>query len=286
MRKESFKIYQKRIGCFSLNVARDLYGETVPLEAEFFNSHDHVPFAERQKYPLKKISEGEVWGEKWSSAWFKLSGKIPEAWPGKKVVARINISGEGLIFSDDGVPLQGITAHSVFITTFAREIYPVCEQAKGGETFELWCEGAANDLFGIRKSDRPALDEANPHGSFDAKVSVLRLCVWDEEMWQLFLDINFILNMLEEIPENNYRCRQIVSTVNEAIDAYAGNRANAAKCRAVLKKIFSVPVNASALKVTAVGHAHIDTGWLWPVKETIRSVRRWRHSARLWIQAI
>ena len=276
MRKESFKIYQNRIGCFFLDVTRDLYGETVPLEAEFFNSHDHVPFAERLKYPLKKISEGEVWGEKWSSAWFKLSGKVPEAWAGKKVVARINISGEGLIFSDDGVPLQGITAHSIFAfaNTFVREIYPVCEQAKGGETFEIWCEGAANDIFGIKRNGRPALDDANPHGSFDARVSILHLCVWNEEMWQLFLDINFILNMLEEIPENNYRCRQIVSTVNEAINAYAGSRDNAAKCRAVLKKIFSASANASALKVTAVGHAHIDTGWLWPVKETIRKCGR------------
>ena len=26
--------------------------------------------------------------------------------------------------------------------------------------------------------------------------------------------------------------------------------------------------------MTAVGHAHIDTGWLWPVKETIRKCAR------------
>ena len=28
------------------------------------------------------------------------------------------------------------------------------------------------------------------------------------------------------------------------------------------------------MKVSAVGHAHIDTGWLWPVKETIRKCAR------------
>ena len=274
MRRESFKIYQNRIRCFLNDVNRDLFDGSVQMEAEFFNSHAPVPFAERLKYPLKKISEGDVWGEKWSSAWFKLSGKIPEAWSGKKIVARINISGEGLIFSNDGVPLQGITAQSIFFSTYSREIYPVCERAKGGETFELWCEGAANDIFGVRKNDRPALDEANQHGTFDARVSILRFCAWNEEMWQLYLDINFILNMLEEIPENNYRCRQIVSTVNDAINVYAGSRNNASKCRAVLKKILSAPANTSALKVTAVGHAHIDTGWLWPVKETIRKCGR------------
>ena len=274
MRRESFKIYQERIKCFLSDVTRDLFDGTIPLEAEYFSSHDHVPFAERLKYPLKKISEGEVWGEKWSSAWFKLTGRVPEAWAGKKIVARLNISGEGLIFSDDGVPLQGITAQSIFVSHYSREIYSLCEKAKGGETFEFWCEGAANDIFGIRKNGRPALDEANPHGTFDARISVLQLCAWNEEMWQLSLDIGFILSMLEEIPENNYRCRQLVSIVNDAINVYAGNRDNAAKCRAVLKKILSAPANASALKVTAVGHAHIDTGWLWPVKETIRKCGR------------
>ena len=35
-----------------------------------------------------------------------------------------------------------------------------------------------------------------------------------------------------------------------------------------------LPALASALTVTAVGHAHIDTGWLWPVRETIRKCAR------------
>lgn len=274
MRRESLKIYQGRIRCFMNDVNRDMFDATIPMEAEFFSSAMSVPFAERLKYPYKKIVEGEVWGEKWSSSWFRLSGKIPDAWEGKKVVARINISGEGLIFSNDGVPLQGITAGSIFVSSYHRELYPVCEAAKGGQTVEIWCEGAANDIFGVQKNGRPAQDEANPHGSFDARVTTLRLHLWNEAMWQLYLDINFILSMLEAIPENNYRYMQIVGTVSEAINAYAGNSRNAEKSRAVLKKIFSSPANASALKVTAVGHAHIDTGWLWPVKETIRKCAR------------
>jgi hypothetical protein len=64
MRRESFKIYQERIKCFLSDVTRDLFDGSIPLEAEYFSSHDHVPFAERLKYPLKKISEGGVWGEK------------------------------------------------------------------------------------------------------------------------------------------------------------------------------------------------------------------------------
>ena len=44
------------------------------------------------------------------------------------------------------------------------------------------------------------------------------------------------------------------------------------------RKILSAELNkrasSSELNVAAVGHAHIDTGWLWPVKETIRKCAR------------
>ena len=34
------------------------------------------------------------------------------------------------------------------------------------------------------------------------------------------------------------------------------------------------PAYASAHRVVAVGHAHIDSAWLWPVRETIRKCAR------------
>ena len=40
------------------------------------------------------------------------------------------------------------------------------------------------------------------------------------------------------------------------------------------KKELNKKASASDLNVTAIGHAHIDTGWLWPVKETIRKCAR------------
>ena len=34
------------------------------------------------------------------------------------------------------------------------------------------------------------------------------------------------------------------------------------------------PANASAHRISAVGHAHIDSAWLWPLRETRRKVAR------------
>ncbi len=49
---------------------------------------------------------------------------------------------------------------------------------------------------------------------------------------------------------------------------------SAAAARSELVGVLGGPAAASAHRVSAVGHAHIDSAWLWPVRETIRKVVR------------
>ena len=43
---------------------------------------------------------------------------------------------------------------------------------------------------------------------------------------------------------------------------------------AVLAEALRQPASPSAHRITAVGHAHIDSAWLWPVRETARKCAR------------
>ena len=51
----------------------------------------------------------------------------------------------------------------------------------------------------------------------------------------------------------------------------AGSRAAA---RALVAPVLSVPAGAGARRLSLVGHAHLDTAWLWPVRETVRKAVR------------
>ena len=44
--------------------------------------------------------------------------------------------------------------------------------------------------------------------------------------------------------------------------------------RAALAPVLSVPAPAGAHHVSAIGHAHIDSAWLWPIRETKRKCAR------------
>ncbi|MEZ5321081.1 MAG: glycoside hydrolase family 38 C-terminal domain-containing protein [Microthrixaceae bacterium] len=50
--------------------------------------------------------------------------------------------------------------------------------------------------------------------------------------------------------------------------------ARAAEGRAMLADVLAAPAAPSAHRISAIGHAHIDSAWLWPVRETVRKCAR------------
>ena len=62
--------------------------------------------------------------------------------------------------------------------------------------------------------------------------------------------------------------------MNKAVVAFKDDKKDAEASRKILSKELNKKATSSDLKAAAVGHAHIDTGWLWPVKETIRKCAR------------
>ncbi|MCF6176952.1 MAG: glycosyl hydrolase-related protein [Victivallaceae bacterium] len=275
MHLEKIGIYQRRVEVFYDCLKRDYIKESIDLKADHFVSEEPVSFADKDRYEFKAIEKGAVWGTNWQCAWFHLNGQVPVEWAGEKIIARLNIGGEALIFSHEGIPLQGVTNNSVFDADFINEYFPLYDTAQGGEQVELWLDAGANGYAGLQMSGHPRLDADTPEGKTTGQVNFLKLCTVDEEVWQLGLDLQVALSLLLTYTKENYRYRQILMTLCDAVDIYCGDRANASKTREFLKeKLFSSKANSSALKVTAVGHAHIDTGWLWPVRETIRKCGR------------
>lgn len=275
MHLEKIGIYQRRIEVFYDCLKRDYIKESIDLEAEYFVTEEPVSFTDKDKYELKPIEKGVAWGNNWQCAWFHLTGKVPAEWAGERVIARLNIGGEALVFSPEGIPLQGVTNHSIFVASYINDNLPLYNSAQGGEPVELWLDAGANNYFGMQMPMHPRLDTEIPTGQAIAKVNSLELCVVDEDIRELSIDVEIGLGLLKTYTKKDYRYRQILMTLSAAMDIYCGNRANASKAREFLKKkLFGNKANASALKVTAVGHAHIDTGWLWPVRETIRKCGR------------
>ncbi len=279
MPEKEYVQYLKRAQNFFQRLQGEFFADTRVMAASRAWSELPVPYADRLKGDFKPLAEGDCWGKLWESAWIHAEFAIPAEWAGAEIALKLNVGGEALLFDAEGVPEFSFTNTCIYSSQYRKEIYPLIARAAAGQKLDLWIEAAANGLFG---------DELNPaepsQGCTLGIVESLRCGVFRREVWSLRLDVEVLLGsiagrLFAEASTSPYRERgrratQILMAINPAIDVYADNPDNAARARAELAGELALPATASAMEITAVGHAHIDTGWLWPVRETIRKCAR------------
>lgn len=255
-------IYRRRIEQFVERVQELRYRERSPLEATYtYDRRKPIPMDALERRKWKRISPGSRWGDLWGSAWFRLTGTVPESFAGQEVVALIDLGSEGCVFVD-GTPWQGLTdvprtgrRHG----TGKRRV-ALARKAHGGEPVDMLIEAGANALFGY-------------HGHHEFVFAQAELAVFDREMWRLGIDLEFLFELAASLPEESVRARRLLEGLNRAANVWADG-AGADEVRSICASLLAQKAVPSATTVWSVGHAHLDLGWLWPVRETRRKAGR------------
>ncbi|VDG76792.1 alpha-mannosidase [Actinobaculum suis] len=96
------------------------------------------------------------------------------------------------------------------------------------------------------------------------------------QVYQLALDMSVLHEMVAAKPELDGHDWLILRTLSAALDQLdlADIPATAARARELLQPVLTTPAHVEAPQIYAVGHAHIDSAWLWPLRETPRKVNR------------
>ena len=270
-------IHEARIREAYYRLMREIVIERAPLEAVVAVTPEPVSYAKRESLKYRPIRQGQGWGETWDCGWFHITGAVPKAWKGAYVTVNLELGGEILVFDAKGCPLLGMTCGCVFDGEYSKDHWHYLKSAKGGDKIDFWCDVGCNGLFGVPHPQDPA-DEPNEtrkHGYLSAAVNQLSVCRFDYDKWQLKLDLDVLLSQIHVLPENSSRRTRVVRQVSQALDLLPPECGGAAAVRDALRKtVFALGPDPASLHVTAIGHAHIDTGWKWPYRETIRKVAR------------
>jgi alpha-mannosidase len=267
-------LYEKRVRSFIARLEGLVYQRRIPLKMKVRVTDEPIMFAHRLEGDYRSIGLNDIWGRAWQSAWFHLQGRLPKEWAGSRVIALLNFTGEACVFSESGIPLRGLAGHSIFHPEFVRERYPLFSSCSGGESVDLWIEAAANGLFGVDKDKDPPRDDPERHGHFEARVKAAHVAVFREDLWHLLLDARVLNDLMVSLPKRSVRRSRLIRALSEAIDIFSEDEQSASEARRRLERELQVPASLSDLATTAVGHAHIDTAWLWPVRESIRKCAR------------
>ncbi|MFI6690795.1 alpha-mannosidase [Streptomyces sp. NPDC050433] len=236
-----------------------------------------VPVGQALQSTYTPFETGTPWGPPWSTSWFRLEGVVPDEYAGRRVEVVIDpgftgegpgFQAEGMVYDAAGVPIKGVHPRNRHI--------PVGSPAAGGESVHLLLEAAANpsmpgDFMPSTLGDVTTAGDQPLYTFAAADIAVL-----DENVWHLVLDIEVLSELMTELPVDRSRRHEILRALESMLDALdlhdvAGT---AVAARAELAGVLASPAAPSAHRVSAAGHAHIDSAWLWPLRETVRKASR------------
>lgn len=236
---------------------------------------------------FEPLATGGAWGRAWDTVWMHVSGSVPESWGPECEVARGTVlelaidlgftaaqsgfQAEGLVYSGSGTIMRGLSPLN----------HHVRLDQSPGDDVELWVEAAANPTL-----NTPTGTDLIPlaHlGSWESAGEELlyrfggaNLVLRDLEMCGLMHDAELLRGIAVGVTTDRRQRERVLSALERMLDVLDPRdpRPTVPAARAELASALAAPARASAMTLTAVGHAHIDSAWLWPLRETIRKCAR------------
>ncbi|MFI1060733.1 alpha-mannosidase [Streptomyces spororaveus] len=254
-----------------------VHSRAVPLTVERWEAPgEPVPVAEGLAADYEPCAIGDPWGPAWGTTWFKVTGTVPADWAGRTVEAVLDLGFdrmmpgfqcEGLVHRADGGEVKALNPYNDWVR--------VADRAEGGERVEWYVEAASNPVL----VDHAATYEGDLPTSGDQplyRLARMELTVFEAEVWELVQDLEVLYDLMTQLDTADARRHEILRALGAALDALdlGDVPGTAAAARGCLAGVLAAPANASAHRISAVGHAHIDSAWLWPLRETVRKVAR------------
>ena len=247
---------------------------TAPLEIAAWAVHgEPVPPERAFKAKYRPFSVGEMWGSLWDTVWFRFQGQIPTDWKGREVVALVRLTSLGPEgFAAEGAIYQN--GRLIRALNLNRREVEITAKAKGGERFEFFVEAAANG--GTNSTgDAVGLNLPDYHGKPLFQLEQAELACRNSEAFDFYFDFKFAAEAMDALPENSQRRAELRYALNESVNEFDQDDPSTLKrAAAALRAVMGRRNGDTVHKLSAVGHAHIDTAWLWPLRETIRKCAR------------
>ena len=238
-----------------------------------------VPFVRALEAAYVPFAVGQPWGPAWGTSWFHLTGTIPLTAAGQRVEALVDLGwethspgfqAEGLVYRPDGSVVKGLNPFNGWI--------PLADVAVGGEQVDLYVEAAANPMIQEPYLFRPTRFGEKSTAGTDPIYRLARadISILQEDVWELVADLEVLGGLAASLAASDARRAEILFAVERSLDRLVLRdiEGSAAAARAELAAVLASPAVASAHRISAIGHAHIDSAWLWPVRETVRKVAR------------
>jgi len=217
-----------------------------PAELLVAGPVDRISLEEAKRLGYRRAALGERFGPLWATYWFRVGATVPREWRGRRVDLLWVTDSESTLWID-GRCVQGLNTGG----GGERPDALLVREAEGGEQLELWLELACNGMFGATQSP--------------AELRRCELAVFDADAWRLYHDFE----ALRALEASDTLEASWAGALRAGLSRFCNERDSS-----ILETLYDHRNGTHAHRLAAIGHAHIDTAWLWPLAETYRKVVR------------
>ena len=245
-------IYQQRCPATSLSVSGPV---------------DRIRRQAAEKLVYRPAKLGEHFGPPWATFWFQVEAQVPRQWAGARVDLLWNSHSEATLWKGERT-IQGLNFHMG-----DRPDAILLPKAQGGETLRFQIEMACNGKFGVTMT-------CDDFRQGDYFLEQCEIAVFDALAWELYYDFRILQELQAEIVRGGGPMEQawggkLLAELNRFVNAIdLTDRTTWPPAQALLKALYQHHNASLVHQVSAIGHAHIDTAWLWPLAETERKCER------------
>lgn len=275
-----------RLKHWTATLEKDFYMPTGNIAFTGFTTFEHLTPTEAAKRDFVPMPQGTAWGHEWEYAWLRAEITLPPQAQGKVIVMDLNPGGEATLFVNGS---EFGTRRAIWVTVPHHSIQDniLSESGKAGDRFSLLCEVYAGHFFPSSSFDGCAIGPVLPGDCTDPLADKLRTSVgqnsfgiWNEEAYQLWVDVKTLTEIMESLPSGSLRAAKIARSLQQFtlevdFEQAADNRVvDYKKTRELLRPAMECENGSTTSTFYAIGNAHLDVAWLWPLAETERKVAR------------
>lgn len=204
------------------------------------------------------VEKGFAYGPAYTSHWFKVAGDIPARMHGKTLAIRAEIGGERTVW-DKNSPILGLDWMHEY------------QRLPGGITkidyvIESTCRNPQHRIQG-KELPREELVET---------VDTAEVLVLDDDLLGFEYTYDFARNLMKSLGDDSPSAALLMRALNSAINLYGSaewtGEPVVERCRKTLRDALDSLPGELRHTITPVGHAHLDTAWLWPIEVTKRKM--------------
>ena len=278
--------WQDRVKHWVRTLRDDFYEPLGEIRWEAFRTMDHLSPEEALQGHFTSAEPGFIWGKTWEYCWFKGSVILPKAAEGKRIVMNLDAGGESTVFVN-GKAFGNYRAAWVDEPHQFIEDNCLAVSGKEGDTYEILMETYAGHFYPEAPTGGCATGPVLPGAYTDPKKEGARCVlgtstfgVWNEDAYQLFMDVDTLGRLLETMDSTTLRAAKIAKALEKftlIVDFEQPREARIAsykEAREALRPLMEAKNGSTMPVFYAIGNAHLDLAWLWPMEETHRKTER------------